>query len=793
MAKSRCRDGALLAGFILALLLVVSAEGATLTVTSTADAGGTCPGANCTLRQAILAAASGDTINFAGGLSTVTLTSAELLINKNLTINGPGAGLLTVQRSTAGGTPEFRIFRIEAGFSATLSGFTIANGNGGDFGGGVYTNGGTLTLIEVAISGNRAATQGGSGGGIYIFSALGTCTILRSTISANNAALGGGIYRAAPSGSGAMNIHDSTISGNVAALSTAGGGISNSGSVPLTITNSTISGNMAPLGQGGGIFNQIGGAVNLRNTIIALNTGDTPDLDGTFLSQDYNLIGNTGGSAINGVSPSDQRNVNPMLGPLQDNGGPTFTHALLSGSPAIERGHSSGSNTDQRGLARPVDSPAIPNASGGDGGDIGAYEVQADQLPGCSNINRVVQNNNDSGTDSLRHVIGNVCAGSTITFAPNVTGAINLTSGELLINKTLTINGPGANLLSVQRSVGAANFRIFTISSANVIAAISGLTIANGNSSSLGGGVFNLGTLTLSNSIVSGNSSDFFGGGISGGTVNMRHSTLSGNSAPTAGGIGGSTLNLSNSTISGNTALSGNGGGIVAGNVTLTSSTITGNSASSSGGGIFIDTPSGGTARARNTIIALNTAVSGGPDVSGPLTSENFNLIGNSSGATITPAQFSDQLGTAGSPINPMLGPLQNNGGTTLTCALLAGSTAIDKGHSSGTPADQRGFTRPVGNPMVSDGDGSDIGAFEFGSTMPALRITSISRLLGGEIVLQGFGVPNTTHSIFASPTLNPGDFFFLGNISASATGLWQFDDDTAVGLTMRFYRATLP
>ena len=82
-----------------------------------------------------------------------------------------------------------------------------------------------------------------------------------------------------------------------------------------------------------------------------------------------------------------------------------------------KRGNSSGSNTDQRGLARPVDSPVIVNATGGDGSDIGAYEVQADQLPGCNNINRIVNNNNDSGAGSLRAVIANVCAGSTITFA----------------------------------------------------------------------------------------------------------------------------------------------------------------------------------------------------------------------------------------------------------------------------------------------------------------------------------------------------------------------------------------
>ena len=133
--------------------------------------------------------------------------------------------------------------------------------------------------------------------------------------------------------------------------------------------------------------------------------------------------------------------------------------------------------------------------TGGDGSDIGAYEVQADQLTGCSNINRVVNNNNDSGPDSLRAVIANVCAGSTMTFAPSVTGAINLTSGELLLNKTVTISGPGANLLSVQRSAagGTPDFRIFNITPNSVIATISGLTIANGNTPSNGGGISNTG------------------------------------------------------------------------------------------------------------------------------------------------------------------------------------------------------------------------------------------------------------------------------------------------------------
>ena len=103
--------------------------------------------------------------------------------------------------------------------------------------------------------------------------------------------------------------------------------------------------------------------------------------------------------------------------------------------------------------------------------------------------------------------------------------------------------------------------------------------------------------------------------------------------------------------------------------------------------------------------------------------SENFNLIGNSAGATISSAQFSDQIGTPGATIDPLLGPLQDNGGPTFTHALLSGSPAIDKGHSSGSATDQRGFTRPGGQPTIEnatiDGDGGDIGAYEVPAPPP--------------------------------------------------------------------------
>src|SRR5437588_8608542 len=200
-----------------------------ITVNSTGDAGDanlsdgiceTAPGNGvCTLRAAIQQAASGDTINFNirlrfndcfGAACTITLTSSELLINKNLTINGPGANLLTVQRSTASGTPDFRIFDIaQPNINVTISGITITNGNvPGTQGGGIYTSG-ILTLTGCTISGNSA---GDGGGGIVNESAA--LTITNSTVSNNSANVGGGITNFSTA-----TITNSTISDNTATSS----------------------------------------------------------------------------------------------------------------------------------------------------------------------------------------------------------------------------------------------------------------------------------------------------------------------------------------------------------------------------------------------------------------------------------------------------------------------------------------------------------------------------------------------------------------------------------------------
>jgi predicted outer membrane repeat protein len=338
------------------------------------------------LRYCISQAADGDNIAF-GVTGVINLTGPLPDLTRNLTILGPGADALTVRRSTGG---EYRIFTVDTGAAVTIAGLTIADGfltyrtssypkGGGIYvaaggslnlassilrnndargdasgppasGGGLYTDG-MVTVVDSTIRDNLECCQDSEGGGATVGTG-GTLVVDRSTFSGNLTAGDGGGLAAR----GMVTITNSTFSGNTAAK----GGGAIYGYVD-SLTNSTLSGNSANAG-GGGVY----GGVRARNTIIAGNSSvfPGPDIAGNLGSQGHNLIGNTQGGS--GFDTTDLLDVDPMLGRLQGNGGPTQTMALLPGSPALNGGDPNQLGVpDQRGVVR----------SGGV--NIGAYQASA--------------------------------------------------------------------------------------------------------------------------------------------------------------------------------------------------------------------------------------------------------------------------------------------------------------------------------------------------------------------------------------------------------------------------------
>ena len=229
-----------------------------------------------------------------------------------------------------------------------------------NFGGGILnSNGGTLTITNSTVSENIAPF----GGGIYN---SGTLSIVNSTISDNMASSeGAGVYNAST-----LMITNSTFSGNAAHGS--GGGCINGGM--LLITNSTLSGNSASDG-GGGVFNL--GALHIGNTVLkrgGSGANITTGSGGTVTSLGYNVSSDDGSGFLTG--PGDQINIDPLLGALQGNGGPTFTHSLMPGSPAVDAGDPNFTPPpfyDQRGSSFwRVRNGRI---------DVGSFEVQSGTTP----------------------------------------------------------------------------------------------------------------------------------------------------------------------------------------------------------------------------------------------------------------------------------------------------------------------------------------------------------------------------------------------------------------------------
>ena len=353
--------------FITCFLIVANASGATLTVTKTDDTSDGACDADCSLREAIATAESNDTIEFASPLfdspQIITLSGAEgfqqLLVLKNLVINGKGAKLLTVRRRNSG-SPAFRVFAVGGTANVVLQGVTITGGSDSGGGGGVLNdNSATLTINNCHITGNVAQLNGGG-----IRNVSGTLNVNNTTVSGNIAGIfnGGGIA----STGGTVNITNSTISGNYSNNGQVGaGGIWASGGA-MNITNSTITNNSSI-----GIQQNTPAIVTVRNSIVAGNQVfiTNPDLVGAFVSNGYNLVGYVG-AATGFNQTGDQVGTSSAildagLSKLGDFGGATPTHALYRNSPALNAADQSNILTfDQRGIRRRIDGRA----------DIGAFE-----------------------------------------------------------------------------------------------------------------------------------------------------------------------------------------------------------------------------------------------------------------------------------------------------------------------------------------------------------------------------------------------------------------------------------
>jgi hypothetical protein len=406
----------------------------TFTVANTFDSG---PGS---LRQAILdanACPGKDVIVFdPTAYGTITLTNGELLIADDLFVYGPGPTNVAIDGNYPNTTN--RVFEVGPGINVTIAGLTISNGFAPlssdeeiGAGGGILNFDSALVVSNCSVVGNSVGYHGVGGGGICSFAVEGPASlyVVNSTISSNLAgalAVGGGIaslaqsnatltilnstlsYNSGDDGSSGMGVYNasgsggtasaqiinSTFSSNSISVGGFGVGVGNAafgGTAEIQLVNCTFNGNSAGSdGVGGGIYNDAeDGTATAQLVSTILNAGAfganltnfVGKGQGSITSLGFNLSSDDGSGYLD--RSTDLVSSDPMLGPLQDNGGPTFTHALLCGSPAIDAGTNFALlATDQRGDGFP--------RTFGSATDIGAFELQkvCNQAPValCSNV-----------------------------------------------------------------------------------------------------------------------------------------------------------------------------------------------------------------------------------------------------------------------------------------------------------------------------------------------------------------------------------------------------------------------
>ncbi|MBV08403.1 MAG: hypothetical protein CMN21_04195, partial [Rubinisphaera sp.] len=434
---------------------------ATLLVdTATDENDGDFSAGDLSLREAIILAnsnADANTITFDAALNgtdiVLTLSGAgdelgDLDITTEITIIGNGADQTVIDGGGSGGL-DYRIFDVSSSSNFTLSGVTVTGGNSGfGHGAGIRVQSGVTAEIHSSVISNNTSS-GNFGGGV---SNGGTLSITDSTISGNTGFGGGGIWN---DRGGSLTVSNSTFSGNLA-HTYGGGGIYNGGMANATVVNSTITGNTSSgaLDDGGGIADY--GTFTLNNTIVAGNSAaGNPDIIGTIDTASNNLIGDADSSGgltdgtngnIVGMDGVGVRDINTILNTtLADNGGPTLTHALVTGSVTLEAGDNSlavdtDSNpltTDQRGSGFDRISNSIV--------DIGAFELQIIDDPSLDGT---------AGDDAFTVSLDGTDIVVTLNSAEVFRQALSLTD-------SLTLNGlAGDDTFNVNHSSGVVDLPI---------------------------------------------------------------------------------------------------------------------------------------------------------------------------------------------------------------------------------------------------------------------------------------------------------------------------------------------
>ncbi len=781
-----------------------------------------------------------------GGAPEITLDANDTSRVINITAGASTLSGLVI----AGGHTDSRGGGIWNSGTLTLTGTTVSDNYAGTWGGGVH-NDGTATLTNTTVSGNSIG-DGAAGGGIANF---GTATLTNTTVAGNSVDLGtgGGIHNR-----GTATLTSTTVSGNSVDLYSylgAGSGIDNSYGT-ATLTNTIVLGNAPTVPNNSEILGTITRAgPNMIGGSAADVFAETVDNDGV----DAGLLADNGGAVQTIALKNDASNPALDAG-LDDRLDETIVGIDLNGDGDTD----DVIDTDARGngFDRIVEQTGITARNQIDLGAVefqqivsppGPQEVASlmvttaadvlDRFDGETSLREALALANDPLAGSLGDGDGDNDGGptDTITFAADLSGeTITLVSGELVIGSDVAIDGDvsgdggepeitldangasrviriasGSSTLDGLVMTGGTTFDpssggggVFVAIGATVAivnSAISGNDARSfKNSSNLGGGISNEGTVTLTNTTVSGNGS---GGIVNDGTLMLSNSTVSGNASAGYGSGGGistrvnGTTTLINTTVSDNSSLGifGDGGGI-SGPASLINSTVSGNSAFRGGGisgsaTLINSTVSGndalydggisGLATLTNSIVLGNSASIENAEISGTITETGPNLIGGN--AVDVFAETVDNNGVEA-------GLLGDNGGAVKTIALKndASNPALDAGRDDrldesvvgvdlngdgdmddviGTDARGAGFDRLVDLPGVANnGDNTvDLGAFEVQvqsegiigtpghDTLTGTEINDVMMGLGGNDVLYGEGGDDTLDGGDGNDHLNGG------------------------------------